>query len=72
MVVLEAMALHVPVVATPVDGLKEVVNEKWLCDKDEDLVAAVVDLLDNGCGDYVWHDGMSRKQYIDILMGAYA
>lgn len=72
MVVLEAMALHVPVVATPVDGLKEVVNEKWLCDKDEDLVAAVIDLLDNGCDDYVWHVGMSRSDYIDKLMQAYS
>ena len=72
MVVLEAMALHVPVVATPVDGLKEVVNEKWLCDKDEDLAAAVIDLLDNGCDDYVWHVGMSRSDYIDKLMQAYS
>lgn len=72
MVVLEAMALHVPVVATPVDGLKEVVNGKWLCEKDEELVAAVVDLLDNGCDGYVWHVGMSRVQYIGRLMSAYA
>lgn len=71
MVVLEAMALHVPVVATPVDGLKEVVDGKWLCEKDEELVSAVVDLLDNGCEGYVWHIGMSRKQYIDRLMNAY-
>jgi len=71
MVVLEAMALKVPVVATPVDGLKEVVDGRWLCERDEELVAAVVDLLDNGSDNYVWHKGMSRKQYIDILMKAY-
>jgi len=71
MVVLEAMALHVPVVATPVDGLKEVVDSKWLCERDEELVERVIDLLDNGSDNYVWHKGMSRKQYIDRLLRAY-
>lgn len=71
MAVLEAMALHVPVVATPADGLKEVIDGRWLCDKDEALVAAVVDLLDNGCGDYVWHVGMSKEVYLDRLMEVY-
>lgn len=50
MCVLESMVLGVPVVSTPTDGVKEVVQSGengFLGETDEELVEAVIDLLDN-------------------------
>lgn len=50
MCVLESMVLGVPVVSTPTDGVKEVVQfgeNGFLGETDEELVEAVIDLLDN-------------------------
>ena len=50
MCALEAMALGVPIVSTPTDGLKEIVeNGKtgYLSDKDDVLIAKCVDILKN-------------------------
>jgi glycosyltransferase involved in cell wall biosynthesis len=48
MVVLEAMLLGVPVVATPVDGIKEIITNEYdgyYYDEDESLVTAICKLL---------------------------
>jgi len=71
MVALEAMAVGVPVVGTNVGGMKEVVNERWLCERDIILSSKIIELLENGCDDYVWHKGMSREVYFDRLMKVY-
>ena len=50
MCALEAMALGVPIVSTPTDGLKEIVEDGktgYLSDKDEVLIARCVDILEN-------------------------
>ena len=50
MCVLEAMTLGVPVVSTPTDGVREVVQSGengFLGQTDEALVDAIIDLLDN-------------------------
>lgn len=50
MCVLESMVLGVPIVSTPTDGVKEVVQSGvngFLGETDEALVEAVIDLLNN-------------------------
>ena len=50
MCALEAMALGVPIVSTPTDGLKEIVEDGktgYLSDKDDVLIARCVDILQN-------------------------
>ena len=50
MCALEAMALGVPIVSTPTDGLKEIVEDGktgYLSDKDDVLIARCVDILKN-------------------------
>lgn len=49
LVVVEAFALGIPVVATPVGGMKNLVNEQVgrLCDSDEEFVEEIVQLLSN-------------------------
>ena len=50
MVALEALALGVPIVSTPTDGLKEIINNGengFLSDNDEELAAKIVELLTN-------------------------
>lgn len=50
MCALEAMALGVPIVSTPTDGLKEIVEDGktgYLSDKNDVLIARCVDILEN-------------------------
>lgn len=50
MCALEAMALGVPIVSTPTDGLKEIVEDGktgYLSNKDDVLIARCVDILKN-------------------------
>ena len=50
MCALEAMALGVPIVSTPTDGLKEIVEDGktgYLSDKDDVLIAHCADILEN-------------------------
>ena len=51
MCALEAMALGVPIVSTPTDGLKVLVKNGengFLSDTDEGLVSAIIRILDDG------------------------
>lgn len=50
MTVLEAMALGIPVVSTPVDGLKDIIEpgvEGYLDDSDADIVSHIYELINN-------------------------
>ena len=50
MCALEAMALGVPIVSTPTDGLKEIVEDGktgYLSDKDDVLIDRCLDILKN-------------------------
>ena len=44
---LEAIACNIPVVSTPVDGLLEIIDRKYLCTSDKDFVKVIIDLLGN-------------------------
>lgn len=61
MCALEAMALGVPIVSTPTDGLSEIIehgSNGYLSDEDEQLAEHIVELLDN----HQLHKRMSMEQ----------
>ena len=42
---LEAMACNIPVVSTPVDGLLDIIDRKYLCKTDQDFVEIILKIL---------------------------
>ena len=44
---LEAIACNIPVVSTPVDGLLEIIDKKYLCTSDKDFVKVIIGLLED-------------------------
>lgn len=52
MCALEAMTLGVPIVSTPTDGMKDLIDNGkngYLSDKDEDLVKHVIEIIEDDC-----------------------
>lgn len=63
MCALEAMALGIPIVSTPTDGLIELIENGetgYLCNSDKELVEACTKIVNNS----VLHDKLSRKSLI--------
>jgi len=44
---LESIACNIPVVSTPVDGLLEIIDEKYLCKSDSEFISVIIELLIN-------------------------
>ena len=42
---LEAIACNIPVVSTPVDGLLDIIDRKYLCKTDQDFVEIILKIL---------------------------
>lgn len=42
---LESISCNIPVVSTPVDGLLELLDEKYLCDSDDEFIFIIINLL---------------------------
>ena len=42
---LEAIACNIPVVSTPVDGLLDIIDKKYLCKTDQDFVEIILKIL---------------------------
>ena len=56
---LESIACGIPIVSTPVDGLLEIINKKYLCSVDEDFIKIITMLLDD--------NGLYNKYNIDLI-----
>ena len=56
---LESIACGIPIVSTPVDGLLEIINKKYLCSIDEDFIKIITMLLDD--------NGLYNKYNIDLI-----
>ncbi len=64
MCALEAMALGVPIVSTPTDGLKDLVDDGvtgFLSDKDEELVARIHEVIENAEQRKILSENSSKK-----------
>ena len=44
---LEAIACNIPVVSTPVDGLLDIIDRKYLCKTDQDFVEIILKILNS-------------------------
>ena len=56
---LESIACNIPVVSTPVDGLLEIINKKYLCSTDMGFVKTITTLLND--------NGLYNKYKIDLI-----
>ena len=56
---LESIACNIPVVTTPVDGLLEIINKKYLCSTDMGFVKTITTLLND--------NGLYNKYKIDLI-----
>lgn len=56
---LESIACNIPVVSTPVDGLLEIINKKYLCSTDMGFVKTITTLLND--------NGLFYKYKIDLI-----
>lgn len=56
---LESIACGIPIVSTPVDGLLEIINKKYLCSTDKDFIKSITMLLDD--------NGLYNKYNIDLI-----
>lgn len=44
---LESIACGIPIVSTPVDGLLELLDKRYLCSSDDEFISVIIDLLTN-------------------------
>lgn len=42
---LESIAFGIPIVSTPVDGLLELLDKRYLCSSDNEFIFTIIDLL---------------------------
>ena len=56
---LESIACGIPIVSTPVDGLLEIINKKYLCSTDKDFIKIITMLLND--------NGLYNKYNIDLI-----
>ena len=56
---LESIACNIPVVSTPVDGLLEIINKKYLCSTDIGFIKIITSLLND--------NGLYNKYKIDLM-----
>jgi len=56
---LESIACGIPIISTPVDGLLEIINKKYLCSTDEDFIKIITMLLND--------NGLYNKYNIDLI-----
>ena len=56
---LESIACGIPIISTPVDGLLEIINKKYLCSTDKDFIKIITMLLDD--------NGLYNKYNIDLI-----
>ena len=56
---LESIACGIPIISTPVDGLLEIINKKYLCSTDKDFIKIITMLLND--------NGLYNKYNIDLI-----
>ena len=56
---LESIACNIPIVSTPVDGLLEIINKKYLCSTDIGFIKIITSLLND--------NGLYNKYKIDLM-----
>lgn len=56
---LESIACGIPIVSTPVDGLLEIINKKYMCSTDKDFIKIITMLLND--------NGLYNKYNIDLI-----
>lgn len=56
---LESIACGIPIISTPVDGLLEIIDKKYLCSTDKDFIKIITMLLDD--------NGLYNKYNIDLI-----